>query len=406
MSEDPSTSDEAMEKAILASSYIYLVVMLMGVASVLLMAQKMISPVPVSPSRSAWSAGLSVSLTLAYILIGDCLMVWNCFVYLNSSPRRGCVVMEVPRNLQRPKMGGFIPCSSAAYFLCVRLAFTKTHISLPQAFGVLTIINHVTGGFSILVEILWIAFGVATNVVITSIVIAKLLIARREVVKSDMYDQVPQFYQHVIIILVESAAPLALAGLCAIITSAIGLSGVRLRMSAAGFFLFDFVMHMLLLFFALSYPVQWMNKGREENRLPGHLSNLTLASDHETRMHNQDPGAYMKGFQYAYGTSARQPLVVNITEEAVTDLAHDFQGSSVTERYTVILNVRGEIDLVGGLGRKVRLPYLSNTPPFASSLSPSIAPPKRPQELSVVVSTRTESLSKTEGQVDGLGIVL
>ncbi|KAH6884681.1 hypothetical protein BKA70DRAFT_1562959, partial [Coprinopsis sp. MPI-PUGE-AT-0042] len=262
MSEEPSVPDEAIEKAILTSSYIYVVVMSMGVAiqlglclfslrsfrrrmqrysgkrgcllflsfaicilysgAVFLMAQNMISRVPASPPHSAWSSCLSLGLTLLYILIGDCLMLWRC---------------------------------NAIYKDQIWVALFPTALLLTScAFGILTTINSVTGGFSILIEILWIAFNVATNVVITSLIITKLLIARREVVKSKMYDHVPQFYRQITIILVESAAPLALAGLCAIITSAIGVSGLRLGMSAAGFFLFDFVMHMFFLFFAALSP--------------------------------------------------------------------------------------------------------------------------------------------------------
>ncbi|KAH6907412.1 hypothetical protein BKA70DRAFT_1489382 [Coprinopsis sp. MPI-PUGE-AT-0042] len=262
MSEERSTSDEAMAKAMLASSYIYLVVMLMGVAiqlglclyslwrfrrkaqrysgkrglflylsfaicilysaMVLLVAQNMISALPALPPHSDWFSGLSMSLTLVYILIGDCLMLWRCHAIYKG---------------QR-----WVTLFPAALMLT------------SFAFGILLAVQSATAGFSVPIEIIWIAFSVATNVAITSLVIAKLLAARRKVVKSEMYDQVPRLYQQVIIILVESAAPLALAGLCAIATSAMHLSGVRLRMSAAEFFLFNFTTHMFFLFFAALSP--------------------------------------------------------------------------------------------------------------------------------------------------------
>ncbi|KAH6866033.1 hypothetical protein BKA70DRAFT_1580438 [Coprinopsis sp. MPI-PUGE-AT-0042] len=149
-------------------------------------------------------------------------------------------------------MGKAILASSYIYLVVMLMGVALLLTSF--AFGITLAVQSATTGFSVLIEIIWMAFSVATNIVITSLVIAKLLIARREVVKSEMYDQVPRLYQQMIIILVESAAPLALAGLCAIISSAIRLSGVRLRMSAAEFFLFNFATHLLFLFFAALSP--------------------------------------------------------------------------------------------------------------------------------------------------------
>jgi hypothetical protein len=119
--------------------------------------------------------------------------------------------------------------------------------------GILSVVNSVTGGFSLLIGTLWIAFSVTTNVTITSFIIAALLKARRLVAKSEMYDYQPRIYRDVIILLVESAAPLAVTGVCAVVASGMRISGVPVDPSKAGLYLFDYVSHILFLFFAVSH---------------------------------------------------------------------------------------------------------------------------------------------------------
>ncbi|KAH6905661.1 hypothetical protein BKA70DRAFT_1430517 [Coprinopsis sp. MPI-PUGE-AT-0042] len=142
-------------------------------------------------SYPPWSIGVSTALILAYMCAGDCLMLWRCYVIWNE--QRWIVL--VPFTL-------FL-----TYF----------------AFGIVTVINSVTRSLPLLAGVISVALSVTTNVVITSLIIYKLLVARREAIKSQMYDSVPRFYRDMIVILVESAAPLALAGMCAV-----GISATRL----------------------------------------------------------------------------------------------------------------------------------------------------------------------------------
>ncbi|KAH6905756.1 hypothetical protein BKA70DRAFT_1564755 [Coprinopsis sp. MPI-PUGE-AT-0042] len=154
-----------------------------------------------------WSIGLNTTLTLTYMCIGDCLMLWRCCGIWNG--KRWVVLVPVTTFL--------------------------TYL----AFGIVTVINSVTRNLPLYASVLSIASSVTTN----------LLVARREIIKSEMYESVPRFYRDLILILVESAAPLALAGLCAVAASAARLSNRVPDKSMKGLHLsvitFDF------LFFAL-----------------------------------------------------------------------------------------------------------------------------------------------------------
>ncbi|KAH6910869.1 hypothetical protein BKA70DRAFT_1268808 [Coprinopsis sp. MPI-PUGE-AT-0042] len=170
-----------------------------------------------------WSIGLNTALTLTYMCIGDCLMLWRCCGIWNGK-RWGCWwYRSLPFSL----------------------------ISVP--FGIVTVINSVTRNLPLYASVLSIASSVTTNVVITSLIVHKLLVARREIIKSEMYESVPRFYRDLILILIESAAPLALAGLCAVAASAARLSNRVPDKSMKGLYLsvitFDFL---FLLFGALS----------------------------------------------------------------------------------------------------------------------------------------------------------
>ncbi|KAH6891647.1 hypothetical protein BKA70DRAFT_1408512 [Coprinopsis sp. MPI-PUGE-AT-0042] len=168
-----------------------------------------------------WSIGLNTALTLTYMCIGDCLMLWRCCGIWNG--KRWVVLVPVTTFL--------------------------TYL----AFGIVTVINSVTRNLPLYASVLSIASSVTTNVVITSLIVHKLLVARREIIKSEMYESVPRFYRDLILILIESAAPLALAGLCAVAASAARLSNRVPDKSMKGLYLsvitFDFL---FLLFGALS----------------------------------------------------------------------------------------------------------------------------------------------------------
>ncbi|KAH6907426.1 hypothetical protein BKA70DRAFT_356176 [Coprinopsis sp. MPI-PUGE-AT-0042] len=264
MSDVAVTSDEALEKSIATGWYIYLVVILVGVVVQLVLclytlwtfrlrswhwggkkahlllvgfviwlfysAAALIDTwnIVVACSKGAasayptWSLGASTGLTLAYIVTGDCLMFWRCWCICHG-----------PR---------WMAIGPTALFLA------------SVTFGILSVVNSVTRKFSDLVNILWVAFSVATNVVITSFITSKLIIARREVVKSEMYDQAPRFYRDMIVILVESAAPLTLAGVCTVVSSAIRLSRVQSQDSMGGLYFFDLVSHVCFLLFAALSP--------------------------------------------------------------------------------------------------------------------------------------------------------
>ncbi|KAH6907425.1 hypothetical protein BKA70DRAFT_1282966 [Coprinopsis sp. MPI-PUGE-AT-0042] len=264
MSEAGPTPDKDLAKAIATGLYIYLVVILIGVvvqlvlclytlwnfrkktcqwdetrvrllcvsfaiwafysAAAMVDAWNIIVACSRGPAAAypTWSLGASTGLTLAYIVMGDCLMFWRCWC-LRYGP-------------------GWMVIAPTATFLA------------SITFGVLSVVSSVTGKFSDLVGILWIASSVATNVLITSFIISKLLVARREVIKSEMYDRVPRFYRDMIVVLIESAAPLALAGLCTTIASAIRLSGTQSHSSVRGLYLFDLVSHVSFLLFAALSP--------------------------------------------------------------------------------------------------------------------------------------------------------
>ncbi|KAH6871383.1 hypothetical protein BKA70DRAFT_1578380 [Coprinopsis sp. MPI-PUGE-AT-0042] len=140
----------------------------------------------------SWSVGIYAAMTMAYICIGDCLMLWRCFGIWNGQR----LVVLVP----------------VTFFL------------IYFAFAIVMVINSVTQILPPFATIPAITLTVTTNVIITSLIVYKLLVARREVIKSKMYDSVPRFYCDLIVILVESAAPLALAGLCAVAVTAARLS--------------------------------------------------------------------------------------------------------------------------------------------------------------------------------------
>ncbi|KAH6895086.1 hypothetical protein BKA70DRAFT_1532170 [Coprinopsis sp. MPI-PUGE-AT-0042] len=168
-----------------------------------------------------WSLGVNIALTMAYMCVGDCLMLWRCWVIWNG--QRWVVLFPILLFL--------------TYF----------------AFGIITIIDSVTRQPP-LAGVLSVTFSVATNVTITSLIVYKLLVARREVIKSEMYDYAPRFYRDLVVILVESAAPLALAGVCAVAVSAARISNDRHDQSVPGLYLSVLASNLLFLLFSALSP--------------------------------------------------------------------------------------------------------------------------------------------------------
>ncbi|KAH6907420.1 hypothetical protein BKA70DRAFT_1489398 [Coprinopsis sp. MPI-PUGE-AT-0042] len=182
----------------------------------------------------AWSLGLSTGLTAGYIFIGDCLMLWRCYAIWNQR-----------------KWAALIP--AALLLTSISRFYSQTY---RAALGIVTAVGSVSHWHDIppLLAILWVAFSVATNLSVTSLIIYKLLVARREVVNSEMYAQAPRFYRDMIIILVESAAPLAMAGVCAATVSATRLANGLPAKSMAKLYLFVLVSHLLFLLFGALSP--------------------------------------------------------------------------------------------------------------------------------------------------------
>ncbi|KAH6895082.1 hypothetical protein BKA70DRAFT_1043355, partial [Coprinopsis sp. MPI-PUGE-AT-0042] len=142
-----------------------------------------------------WTIGVNTTLTMTYMCVGDCLMLWRC-----------CIIWK------RQRWVVFVPFMLfLAYF----------------AFGIMAVVDSLTRNLPPIAGALCFAFSVAMNIVITSLITYKLLVARREVIRSEMYDSVPTVYRDMIVILVESAAPLALTGMCTIAVSAARLSKDR-----------------------------------------------------------------------------------------------------------------------------------------------------------------------------------
>ncbi|KAH6905739.1 hypothetical protein BKA70DRAFT_1225444 [Coprinopsis sp. MPI-PUGE-AT-0042] len=158
-----------------------------------------------------WSIDVNIALTMAYMYVGDCLMLWRL----------------VPIIL-------FLP-----YF----------------AFGIIAVIDILTAcNLPPIAGALCVAFSVMTNIVITSLSTYKVLIARREAIRSEVYDSVPSLYRDMIVILVESAAPLALAGMCAVAVSAARLSKGRHDESTPGLYLSVVAFNLLFLLFSALSP--------------------------------------------------------------------------------------------------------------------------------------------------------
>ncbi|KAH6867664.1 hypothetical protein BKA70DRAFT_1452824 [Coprinopsis sp. MPI-PUGE-AT-0042] len=159
---------------------------------------------------------------MTYILIGDCLMLWRCYGIWNR--QKGVVL--IPSLL------------------------LLTSIS----FGILATVNSITNALPSLVGLAWVSSSVATNVGVTSLIVYKLVIVRREIITSKLYDVVPPLYRDMIIILVESAAPLALTGVCSVAVSAARLSGGIAPSSEDAVFLLSLVSHLLFLLFGALSP--------------------------------------------------------------------------------------------------------------------------------------------------------
>ncbi|KAH6907415.1 hypothetical protein BKA70DRAFT_1427807 [Coprinopsis sp. MPI-PUGE-AT-0042] len=169
-----------------------------------------------------WSLGVSTALMMLYIFIGDLLMLWRCYIIWNKH-----------------KWAALLPA-----------VLLLTSISL----GILTVVGSVNSDLPPVIYIFWIASSVATNISITSLIIYKLLIARREALNSEMCTQEPGLYRDMIVIFVESAAPLALAGIYAIAVSATHLANGGPGESMAKFYLLVFVSHLLFLLFGALSP--------------------------------------------------------------------------------------------------------------------------------------------------------
>ncbi|KAH6884686.1 hypothetical protein BKA70DRAFT_1445889 [Coprinopsis sp. MPI-PUGE-AT-0042] len=170
----------------------------------------------------SWSIGVYTAMTMAYMCIGDCLMLWRCCGIWN----RQRLVVLVPITV-------FL-----TYF----------------AFGIVMVIDSVTRILPSFASIPAVALTVMTNVTITSLIIYKLLVARREVIKSEMYDSVPRFYCDLVVILVECAAPLALAGVCAIAVTAARLSNHVSNESKKNLYFSMVTFDLLFLFFGALSP--------------------------------------------------------------------------------------------------------------------------------------------------------
>jgi hypothetical protein len=65
-------------------------------------------------------------------------------------------------------------------------------------------------------------------------------------------------YRDMIIILVESGAPLAIAGLCAVVGSVVRLYGVKTLGSVGRLFIFELVSRAFFLFFAVSHSPSFL----------------------------------------------------------------------------------------------------------------------------------------------------
>ncbi|KAH6908266.1 hypothetical protein BKA70DRAFT_293512 [Coprinopsis sp. MPI-PUGE-AT-0042] len=169
-----------------------------------------------------WSIGAYTALTMAYMCIGDCLMLWRCYAIWNG--QRWVVLVPLTIFL--------------AYF----------------GLGIVTVTNSVTRNLPPFASVLAVALSVTTNVTITTLIVYKLLVARREVIKSEMYDSLPRLYRDLIVILVESAAPLALAGVCVVTVSATRLSNHLPDESMKGLYLSVVVFDLLFLLFGALSP--------------------------------------------------------------------------------------------------------------------------------------------------------
>ncbi|KAH6884679.1 hypothetical protein BKA70DRAFT_1237672 [Coprinopsis sp. MPI-PUGE-AT-0042] len=178
-----------------------------------------------------WSLAVNTALTTAYMCAGDCLMLWRCWIIWNGKRWVALVpiILFLPYFALTPIKQFLQPSESS-----------RSSTASPATY-------HQSLGPSVV-------FSVATNIAITSLIIYKLLVARQEVIKSEMYDSVPRFYRDLIVILVESAAPLALAGVCAVAVSAARLSKDRQDESMPGLYLSVLAFNLFFLLFGALSP--------------------------------------------------------------------------------------------------------------------------------------------------------
>jgi hypothetical protein len=205
-----------------------------------------------------WSRGINTALTLAYVFVGECLMVRS----LPNSPK---FVTNIISNISSGDAMLF-GTGSDGWWLFLPYSFSLLSVRIPRfkhgftkltfaALGFVSVIDSVTRSLPPIAGALCIAFSVVTNLTITSLIIHKLLAARRHLINSEMYDHVPGFYRDLMVILIESAAPLALAGVCAIALSLSRISSkTSVEDSMTALYLCVLASNLLFLLFGVRPP--------------------------------------------------------------------------------------------------------------------------------------------------------
>ncbi|KAH6907424.1 hypothetical protein BKA70DRAFT_1400905 [Coprinopsis sp. MPI-PUGE-AT-0042] len=235
--------DDALEKTAATGFYIYIVVILLGVVLCLYTLWDF-------RQKGCYCDGKRARLLCLSFAIWIC---YSAAAFIDAWDRNAAFPKALASGHPIWSLGlwrCWYLCRGAGWMVIGPSALFLASIAL----GIVSVVNMVTGKFSDIVGILWVTFSVATNVMITSIIVSKLVITRQVVMKSKMYDQPPQFYRDVIVVLVESAAPLTLAGLCSIISAAVRMSGVQVPGSGKSLFLFDLVSRACFLLFAALSP--------------------------------------------------------------------------------------------------------------------------------------------------------
>ncbi|KAH6912352.1 hypothetical protein BKA70DRAFT_1535766 [Coprinopsis sp. MPI-PUGE-AT-0042] len=145
----------------------------------------------------ATSGGIAEALHFMTIAIGDSLTLWRCFVLWGD--RKWVLILPS------------LTCVSSIVFSIVTFSMEIGGLDL----------KGLTLGQAMLV---FVSLSVATNIMVTSLILFRLATTRRNMSKTFPDRKPPSMYSHVSAILVESAAPLAIAGVCFVIARAHALS--------------------------------------------------------------------------------------------------------------------------------------------------------------------------------------